>query len=182
MSLDQQSPPPTGPQGYYGAPPPKQGTSGLAIAGLILAILVAPIGFILSLIAIFRTGNGRPKGRGLAIAGVIVSVLIIGGATTLVVVASNSTLADPGCSAGKAAVLGSAGNPTDASAMQATIDGLNAATAKAKHANVRDATKALADDYTQMQQAIKTGNMPAGLVDKVSADGKTFDSLCTVGG
>ena len=52
MSLDEQLPPQPGQQGFA-PPPPQQGTSGLAIAGLILAFLAAPIGFILSLTAAF---------------------------------------------------------------------------------------------------------------------------------
>src|SRR4051794_3415095 len=105
MSLEEQIPAPTDQQGYQAAPPPQPGTSGLAIAGLILAFLVAPIGFILSLIAIFKTGKGRSKGRGLAIAGVVISALLIAGGITVAVVVANSTLADPGCVAGKAAIV-----------------------------------------------------------------------------
>src|SRR5690348_14271082 len=106
MSLDQHSTPPAGPQNYYGTPQRPQGTSGLAVTGLILAFLAAPLGFLLSLIAVFTTGQPpKKKGRGLAIAGLIVSVLIIGGTTTAIVALSKSTLADPGCSAGKDAVI-----------------------------------------------------------------------------
>ena len=181
MSLDEQNSAPYGQQGYPVAPPPQQGTSGLAIAGLILAFLVAPVGFILSLIAVFKTGNGRSKGRGLAIAGIIVSVVIIGGVSALVAAAVNSTVADPGCTAGKDAILQSSSTP-DAAALQKTIDGLNAAAAKAKHDDVRAAMKALADDYTQLLSGTKTGNIPAGIVDKVTADGAAIDKLCTIGG
>jgi hypothetical protein len=183
MSLDQHSTPPAGPQGYYAAPPqPQPGRSGLAIAGLVFAFLAAPVGFVLSLIAIFKTGSGRRKGRGMAIAGVIISVLIMAGTTTLVVAAANSTLADPGCAAGKAAVLEGSDNLTDAGSLQTTIDDLNAAAAKATHDNVRAAMKALAEDYTQLLKGTKTGEIPPGILDKVVADAKTIDSLCTIGG
>jgi hypothetical protein len=182
MSLDQQNQPPAGPPNYYGTPQPQQqGTSGLAVAGLVLAFLLAPIGFLLGLIAVFRTGNGRRKGRGLAIAGLIVSVLIMAGGTTLVVVASQSTLADPGCTTGKDAIINNASS-TEVNSLQATLDGLNAAAAKAKHANVRAAMQALAADYQAMITAVKTGNMPAGLSDKVTTDAAAIDSLCTIGG
>jgi len=181
VSLDEQLPPPPGQPGYQVPPPaPQQGTSGLAIAGLILAFVVAPIGFILSLIAVFKTGKGRSKGRGLAIAGLIVSVLIIAGVSSLVAVIANSTVADPGCVAGKTAILDGA-KSVDATSLQTTIDGLNAAAAKAKHDNVRTAMKTLADDYSQLLGAMKTGNMPAGIQDKLTADGNTIDSLCSIG-
>ena len=181
MSLDEQRPHPYDQQGYQAPPPPPRGTSGLAIAGLILAFLMAPIGFILSLIAVFKTGKGRSKGRGLAVAGLIVSTLIIGGATTAVVLAANSTVADPGRVAGKTAILEGA-KSVDANSLKTTADDLNAAAAKAKHDNVRAALTALADDYSQMRDAVATGNIPAGIEEKLTADANTIDSLCTIGG
>jgi hypothetical protein len=184
MSYNQPTAPPAGPPGnYYPPQPPQQqpqGTSGLAIAGLVLAFLAAPLGFILSLVAVFKTGRGKRKGRGMAIAGLIVSVLIIGSTTALVVAASNSTLADPGCTAGKDAILSGASS-SDANSIQTTIDGLNAAAAKAKHDNVRNAMKALADDYSKMLAGVKAGNIPDGLTEKISDDATTIDSLCTFG-
>jgi hypothetical protein len=179
VSLDEQLPPPAEQQGYQDAPAPQRGTSGLAIAGLILAFLIAPIGFILSLIAIFKTGEGRSKGRGLAIAGVIVSALIIAGSTTLAVMAANSTVVDPGCVDGKAAIIASAKGTPDT--LQKTVDDLNAAAAKAKHDDVRAAMKAVADDYAQLLKATKTGDLPAGLQEKLDAHAATVDSLCTIG-
>src|SRR5262249_48135812 len=148
--------------------------------GLILAFLAAPIGFILSLIAVFKTGAGKAKGRGLAIAGLIVSVLIIGGTTAIIVVAANSTVADPGCTSAQDTILNNsaAAHP---SKLQSVIADLNAAAAKAKHDAVRDAVKAIADDYPKIQNGAKTGQMPAGIMDKLTADAQKFDSLCTIG-
>lgn len=63
------------PDGYDQAPSdPTQTTSILAILGLVLAFLLAPVGLVLSVLALPKTGRGRQKGRGLAIAGVIVSI------------------------------------------------------------------------------------------------------------
>lgn len=181
MSLDEQLPHPSGQQGYHAPAPPQRGTSGLAIAGLILAFLIAPIGFILSLIAVFKTGKGRSKGRGLAVAGLIVSTLIIAGSTTAVILAANSTVADPGCVAGKAAILAGANN-VDANSLKTTVDDLKAAAAKAENDDVRAAMTALADDYSQLLDAMTTGNIPDGLQTKITADAATIDSLCTIGG
>lgn len=54
-------------------------TSGLSIAGLVLAVLVPPVGLILSFIALIRIGKsqGRLMGKGLAVAGIVVSVVIM---------------------------------------------------------------------------------------------------------
>lgn len=191
MSYDQQLPPPPpgqpgyqvpppGQQGYQVPPAPQQGTSGLAVTGLIFAFLVAPLGFLLSLIAVFKTGAGRAKGRGLAIAGLVISVLIMGGGAALGYALASSTVADPGCTAGKQAIIDGS-KSTDAAALKNTIDGLTAAAAKAKHDNVRAAMKGLADDYSKFLDAAKTGNVPAGMEAKIEADGKTIDSLCSIG-
>jgi hypothetical protein len=179
VSLDEHVPPSQGQQAYP-APQPQPGTSGLAIAGLILAFLMAPLGFILSLIALFKTGAGKRKGRGLAIAGLIVSVLIMAGGLTVGLLVANSTVVDPGCTAGKTAILDSANN-ADPKSLQGTVDSLNAAAAKAKHDDVRAATKALADDYAQMLKGMQSGKMPDGIVEKVGTDGAKFDSLCSLG-
>ena len=53
--------------------------SSLALFGLTLAIVLPPVGLVLSAIALRRTGPGKP-GSGLAIAGVV-----IGGVQTLAV-------------------------------------------------------------------------------------------------
>jgi peptidyl-prolyl cis-trans isomerase B (cyclophilin B) len=77
------SPPP---YGYYGYPPPRP-TNGLAIASLVCAFLVAPLGVVfghISLSQIRRTGE---EGRGLAVAGLVIGYLITV-LTVLVVVLS----------------------------------------------------------------------------------------------
>jgi peptidyl-prolyl cis-trans isomerase B (cyclophilin B) len=69
-------PPPYGPAaGYYGYPQP-QATNGMAIASLVCAFLFAPLGIVfghVSLSQIKRTGE---QGRGLAIAGLVISYLL----------------------------------------------------------------------------------------------------------
>jgi hypothetical protein len=180
VSLDSQFPPAAAPQEQPPVPAPQPGTSGLAIAGLIFAFVIAPIGFLLSLIAVFKTGKGKQKGRGLAIAGLIVSVLVIGGGVAIVAAVANSTVADPGCVDGKKAILDGASN-VDAGSLQKTVDGLTAAAAKAKHDDVRAAMTALADDYKQLLTAMTTGNVPPGIEAKVEADANKIDDLCSIG-
>lgn len=59
------------------APAPTQGTNGLAIAGMVLAFCFAPVGIILSAIALkrARSGDYRNPLEGLAKAGLIVSII-----------------------------------------------------------------------------------------------------------
>ncbi|MFI5891437.1 DUF4190 domain-containing protein [Actinoplanes sp. NPDC051513] len=189
MSLNEQVPPPPPGQPQYPnfqAPPPQQpqGTSGLAITGFILAFVAPIIGFILSFIAIFKTGPGKAKGRGLAVAGTIIGGLFTIIGIVIIVAAglfvSNSTVTDPGCVDGKAAIIKGA-EKVDAASLQTTVDELHAAAAKAKHDEVRTAMNTMADDYTQLLNAIKTGNMPDGLEAKITTDVNKVDSLCTVG-
>jgi hypothetical protein len=205
MSIPPESSPPTAtptgpgappPAGYPApAPAPQQGTNGLAIAGLILAFLFAPIGFILSIVGLVQARKRGQRGRGLAIGGIVVSVLamivfgamVAAGAIFVSTVGKNvATVVDPGCTAGKDVIMNSASMPSDPAAvkvqLQTAVDGLNGAAAKAKHDNVRNAMKALADDYNQLVQALNTGTAPpADVEQKVATDAQQIDSLCTIG-
>ncbi|HZC69387.1 MAG TPA: DUF4190 domain-containing protein [Jatrophihabitans sp.] len=86
QSYGQQPPPPYGqvppPYGQppYGYPQPGPGTNGLAIASLILAFLCSLAGLICGIVALNQLAE-RPNegGRGLAIAGIIVSAVSIVG-------------------------------------------------------------------------------------------------------
>jgi hypothetical protein len=76
-----QQPPPWPPQAPYGQGQyiePK--TSGLAIGGFIAAFIIGIVGLVLSIIALnqINASNGMQKGKGLAIAGIIISALNIG--------------------------------------------------------------------------------------------------------
>src|SRR5262249_52772261 len=158
--------------------------------GLVLAFLFAPLGFILSIVALIQAGKRGQKGKGLAIGGIIVSLLmmIVGGVLIVAAASTVSTvsrLADPGCTTGKAAILDNAakaGNSSTAKeGLQATIAGLNSAAAKAQHSDVRDAMKALADDYSKLVQDINTATVPDdSLENKITADATKIDSLCSI--
>jgi hypothetical protein len=185
------APPPSGDPSLP-SPPPTQTTNGLAIAGFILAFLLAPVGLILSVIGLIQAGKRQQKGKVLAVFGIVISLLIMGGVTVAVVAAGKkvATLADPGCTTGKSAILDNAAKAADGAnpatmkaGLQATIDGLNSAAAKAKHDDVRDAMKVLAVDYNQLLQAVNSGVAPdAGLSEKLTADANKIDSLCSIGG
>jgi len=117
----------------------------VAIAGFILAFLIAPIGLILSIIGLITASRSGQKGKGLAIGGIVVALLLNIGGIAIVATVGNkvSTLVDPGCTTGKAAIMGNANKISDGSdpaevksAFQATIDGLTSAASQAKHDNV----------------------------------------------
>ena len=80
-------PPPYGPAGgAYGYPQPRP-TNGMAIASLVCAFLFAPLGIIFGHVSMSQIKRTGEQGRGLAIAGLIISyVLTI--LTVLVVVAT----------------------------------------------------------------------------------------------
>jgi peptidyl-prolyl cis-trans isomerase B (cyclophilin B) len=79
-------PPPYGvyplPSPYYGYPQPRP-TNGLAIASLICAFLFAPLGIVFGHISLSQIKRSGEEGRGLAIAGLVISYLL-----TLVTVAT----------------------------------------------------------------------------------------------
>jgi hypothetical protein len=68
-----QQPQPYPPQGAYAEPK----TNGLAIGGFIVAFIFGLIGLILSIVALnqINASNGTQKGKGLAIAGIIIGAL-----------------------------------------------------------------------------------------------------------
>ncbi|HTR52079.1 MAG TPA: DUF4190 domain-containing protein [Kofleriaceae bacterium] len=80
--------PPTYP---YGMAPVMTRTSGMAIAGFVLSFFCALLGLIFSIIGYneCKRSNGEVTGEGLALAGIIIS--IIGMLLTLVIVASGGS-------------------------------------------------------------------------------------------
>jgi len=85
---------PTYPAGYPYAPqePPKTGTNGFAIAALIFGILpICFLGVIFAIVALVQTSKSGQKGKGMAIAGLVLSVLWLAGIVTAGVI---STLND----------------------------------------------------------------------------------------
>ena len=80
-------PPPLSPYGgHYGYPPP-QSTNAMAIVSLVCAFLFAPLGILFGHISLSQIKKTGEEGRGLAIAGLVISYLITV-VTILVVVLS----------------------------------------------------------------------------------------------
>jgi hypothetical protein len=92
----------------------------------------------------------------------------------------------PGCTTGKAAILDNtskiSNQGTIKEGLQATVTGLDTAIAEAEHGEVRNAMRALRDDYNQLLQAVNTGTAPdSNLTSKLTTDGSRIDSLCSIG-
>jgi hypothetical protein len=175
---------------YQPAPAPK--TSGLAIAGLVLSVMVFPVGFVISLIALFTAGRNGQRGRGLAVLGLVISLLITGGVVVFFAVVKDnvkniSTIADPGCIKGKEIILDngdlSGGEDQMKAKLQAMITGMDSAAAAAKNADVQAAMKALGEDYRLLQEAALGGSQ--GQTDfeaRIKTHADRIDELCTFGG
>jgi predicted lipid-binding transport protein (Tim44 family) len=168
------------------AQPAPQPSNGIAIAGLILAFLIPPIGLILSIIGLVK--SGRAGRRGVAVAGLVIGLVLtlaVGGIAYVVATKVSSAL-DPGCGTAQSAVTDNATKIASAAtfkdAAQATIDGLTAAESKATHDDVRNAIKALKDDYTQLVAAATAGDLAkvTELQPKLTTDANAFDALCPV--
>lgn len=72
---------PYGPAGYA-MPPAQRPTPVLAIVGLVLSILLAPIGLVVSIVARVQ-GRRTGVGRGMATAGIVIACLWIAGAVAI---------------------------------------------------------------------------------------------------
>ena len=73
-------PPPPPPYGYGQPPygyPPQPGWNGFAIAGFVLAFFCSILGVVFSAIALSQLNTRPQRGRGLAIAGLVISIASI---------------------------------------------------------------------------------------------------------
>ncbi|MGK2902065.1 MAG: peptidylprolyl isomerase [Mycobacterium sp.] len=60
----------------YGYPPPARPTNGLAVASLICAFLIAPLGIVFGHISLSQIKRSGEDGRGLAVAGLVIGYLL----------------------------------------------------------------------------------------------------------
>ncbi|OZG63192.1 peptidyl-prolyl cis-trans isomerase [Bifidobacterium lemurum] len=74
------------PQGaYYYGQPPTERWNALSIAGFVLSFLIAPVGLILSIVALVQINKTHEKSKGMSIAGIIIGAL--GTVLTIVLIA-----------------------------------------------------------------------------------------------
>ena len=80
--------PPPGYQPYSGVPPALPGNSGMAVAGLVLSLVgVIPcfwvfqlpglLGIVFGAVGLGQTKDDRQRGRGMAIAGIVIGILLV---------------------------------------------------------------------------------------------------------
>lgn len=62
----------------------KEKFSGLAIAAFVLSFLGGILGMVLSIVAIVTTGKGKKRGRGLAVAALVISLVVMAGSAVVV--------------------------------------------------------------------------------------------------
>lgn len=182
--------PPYG-QAPYGQPPfgQPQKTSGIAIAAL-CTFWVPVVGLVLAIVGMVKTGAGKAKGRGLAIAALVLAIIftVIYGIVA-VAVASKTSALDPGCTGGKHAIVdGSQKIETDKASpdavkadLQNLIDQLNTAVAASKRSDVKAAMQAMSGDYSTLLQGATSGNLDPNIMSKIATDAQQVDHLCTIG-
>ena len=197
------------PTGGYGYPTPQQPQkNGFAVAGFILSLLPL-LGLIFSILGLVRAGKIGGKGKGLAIAGIVLSLAIGGGYTAALVAVSKSTALDPGCTSAEASFnsmlnklqtdeqkLNS--DTSNATAMQGDLStftadiqsikgALDSALAKAEHQSVKDKIQAMDQDVNTVltgMQAIQKGDTSnlsqfEAAAGRLGSDGDSLDSLCS---
>lgn len=199
---------PAGPGGYGGYVPPQQEKNGFAIAGLILFFTVV-LGLIFSILGLVRSGKVGGKGRGLAIAGLVLSLLAGAGYGALGVFAANSTQLDPGCTSAESSFRSMQSKLT-ADGNKLTTDGGNQATlqsdlvllntdltnmksaldnalGQAKKQEVKDKLQALDTDLTAMLNGLKalqqgdTTQLDSfqTAADRIGPEADAVDSICS---
>jgi hypothetical protein len=198
-----------GPGGQYPPPygPQKRG-NGFAVAGIVLAVLFAPLGLIFAIIGLVKSGARGGAGKVLSIVAIVVSLIVGGSITAGIVALGNSTLADPGCIAAESsaqamdstinaddeAISKDENNPAAEKTelkkfgghIQTFITQLNAAEAKATHQSVKDKIGQLSGDLSGMLtglQAIERGDISQvskvdSYANKLGNDGTAIDQLC----
>jgi len=183
--------------------------NGFAVAGIVLGILVWPLGLIFSIIGLAKSKARAGVGRGLSIVGIVISLIIGAASVGLVVVAAKSPAADPGCLAAESAARSLTAKITaddnaisrdqgNASAEKADINRfitdmqtlqseLNAAKAESHHQSVQAKIGAMSADLGIVVadlQAIQRGDASKvsqldAAAGRLQGDGSAIDSICS---
>jgi hypothetical protein len=210
-------PPYGGPGGQYGGGPggqypppygPEKRGNGFAIAGIILAVLLWPLGLVFAIIGLVKSRARAGAGKALSIVAIVVAVVVGAASISIVVILRNSTLADPGCrsaessfrgflptvAADDSAISKDVHNPTAEKAdirkfsadIQTIVTELNAASAMSTHQSVKDKINKMSSDMSGMVTAIKAvenGNASQAsaiesYASKLQPDGAAIDQIC----
>lgn len=93
--------PPPGYQPYAGGPPAQSNNSGMAVTGMVLSLVgLIPcfwffqvpglLGIIFGFLGMGQTKDGRQRGRGMAIAGVVIGIVLVVGCAAFWIYVSTS--------------------------------------------------------------------------------------------
>jgi hypothetical protein len=197
------------PPGGYGYPiAPQEQKNGFAVAGFVLSLLPL-LGLIFSILGLSRAAKIGGKGKGLAIAGLVLSIAIGGGYAAIGVAVSKSTALDPGCTSAESSFrsilskvqtdeskLGA--DTSDATAMKADLtaftgdvqsmkSSLDSALTQAQHQSVKDKIQVMDTDLNTVLtglQAIQSGdtsqlNAFEAAAGRLGADGNALDNVCS---
>lgn len=200
---------PGGPYGQYPPSGPQQRSNGFAVAGIVLAILLWPLGLVFAIIGLVKSRSRAGAGKVLSIVSIVVAVVVGAASTSLIAVVGNSPAADPGCisaenafqsilnklSSDESAMSAGTNNPALEKAAigkftadaQTLVTKLNAAEAEATHQSVRNAIGKASGDLSTMLtalRAVENGNVSqlGTLETKANAmagDGTAIDNICS---
>jgi hypothetical protein len=176
------------PYGSPPAPPPAQG-NGFAVASLIFGLIGGSLlGLIFGFIGLSKAKKIGGKGRGMSIAGIILSVVWLAASIGVVVYVANQVVEqnDPGCAAARAFILKDSNMQFDTSSeaalkadLQAVVDELNTDADLARNAEAKTAIKAMAKDFQELLDAIDSGALPSADFDsRITRDGAAIDAAC----
>ncbi|HEY3866909.1 MAG TPA: hypothetical protein VGM10_01090, partial [Actinocrinis sp.] len=140
-------------------------SNGYAGPGLVLAILVWPVGLVLSVIALVRSRSCGGEGRTTAILGLLCGVVL--GVVTFVLVSSLRIAPappDPGCAAAKAPATVIQDASVDSAKLDNAATQIHNAAGKAKNPQLKVTLNAIYSDtllYIQQLQSYTTTLVPA---------------------
>jgi hypothetical protein len=187
---------PYGQQPAYGYPvQPQQESNGFAVAGFILSLLPL-LGLIFSILGLSRSGKVGGKGRGLSIAGIVLS-LVLGVVYSIGIahVFNSATALDPGCTTAESRFTSlDTQVQSDASNMNALLNDLDSmqqalqdSAGKAVHDSVKTKLQAASSDLAatitdlkaiQAGTSTDTTKLESDL-QQFETDGTALDSLCS---
>jgi hypothetical protein len=165
--------------------PAKRTMNVFAVFAIILSVLVAPLGFVFSIIGLVRSGRLR-VGRTLSIVALVISLLVTGAGGYAAYRVAN---VDPACKAADQAYAkyspqikrGPTGDKVDVPWSQAVVglaNALYAAIDKAKNPALKEALQnATNDQYELVVTPVTGGDMQAASA-KASADRNRISDLC----
>lgn len=180
----------------YGYPVQQEKQSnGFAIAGFILSLLPL-LGLIFSIIGLVRSGKVGGKGRGLSIAGIILSIALgIGYSIGIAHIANSATALDPGCTSAESRFNALDGQvQSDSSNMNALLNDLDSmqqalqsSAGQAVHDSVKTKLQAASSDLAatitdlkgiQAGTSTDTTKLETDL-QQFETDGTALDTLCS---